>query len=293
MNSLILSGGGAKGAFEAGVLYQIFKAKEFDYLFGTSVGALNCILLAQSYLDNSPYIFKKVWIEMIKNNNSIYKKNYFRTLCGNPPFDFSPLRKILKENIDFEEILKMDKEIKITTVDLVTGKSIVISNKKTKETDEFLESAIASCSIPPAFLPVKINGKHLVDGGVRDNVPTKQILMNDDNGGSVLMVLCNPKDMEERTGEYNGLIKIGMRTIDIMIHEITRNDINTMILINELIKRTPEENKSVWLAEKKVIDIDIIEPDTDLGNTLNFDPRHMCELFNYGRIKASKYLMDH
>jgi len=292
MNSLILSGGGAKGAFEAGVLYKIFKTKEFDYLFGTSVGALNCILLAQSYIDNSPHIFKKVWIEMIKGNNSIYKKNYLRILFGNPPYDFNPLRKILKDNIDFKEILKMDKEIKITTVDLVTGKSIVISNKETKDTDEFLESAIASCSIPPVFLPIKINGKHLLDGGVRDNVPAEQILMNQDHG-SVLMVLCNPKNIEEKKGEYNGLIEIGMRAIDIMIHEITRNDINITLQINNLIEKTPEENKSVWLAKKEIIDIDIIEPEMSLGSTLNFDPRHMCELFNYGGMKASKYLMDH
>ena len=110
MNSLILSGGGSFGAFEAGVLYEIFHKKEFDKCLGTSVGALNCLLIAQAYLHQSPEIFKTLWLEKIKKNKQVYKKHRLKYLTFRPPYSFNPLRKLLKEVIDFESILKMDKE---------------------------------------------------------------------------------------------------------------------------------------------------------------------------------------
>jgi predicted acylesterase/phospholipase RssA len=54
MKSLVLGGGGAFGSFEAGVLYTIFDKIEFDKIYGTSVGGLNAVLMAQAYLNGNP-----------------------------------------------------------------------------------------------------------------------------------------------------------------------------------------------------------------------------------------------
>jgi len=50
--ALVLSGGGSKGAFEAGVLQRLMgeEQRDYDLLCGTSVGAINAAYLAQTPL---------------------------------------------------------------------------------------------------------------------------------------------------------------------------------------------------------------------------------------------------
>lgn len=47
MKALILGGGGARGAYEAGVAISLLKHEQFDIICGTSIGALNGALIAQ------------------------------------------------------------------------------------------------------------------------------------------------------------------------------------------------------------------------------------------------------
>jgi predicted acylesterase/phospholipase RssA len=46
MKALVLSGGGALGAYEAGVAYALMQREEFDLLCGVSIGAINVALLS-------------------------------------------------------------------------------------------------------------------------------------------------------------------------------------------------------------------------------------------------------
>jgi predicted acylesterase/phospholipase RssA len=45
--ALVLSGGGARGAYEAGVVTALFEREDFDIVCGTSIGAINGALAAQ------------------------------------------------------------------------------------------------------------------------------------------------------------------------------------------------------------------------------------------------------
>lgn len=47
MRALILSGGGARGAYEAGVAASLLAHEQFDIVCGTSIGAINGALIAQ------------------------------------------------------------------------------------------------------------------------------------------------------------------------------------------------------------------------------------------------------
>jgi NTE family protein len=47
VRALVLSGGGAKGAYEAGVITSLWKAQPFDIIVGTSIGAMNAAITAQ------------------------------------------------------------------------------------------------------------------------------------------------------------------------------------------------------------------------------------------------------
>jgi len=50
MRALILSGGGARGAYEAGVAVSLLEHEDFELACGASIGAINGALIAQGDL---------------------------------------------------------------------------------------------------------------------------------------------------------------------------------------------------------------------------------------------------
>jgi len=290
MKSLVLSGGGSFGSFEAGVLYAIFYKVHFDKIYGTSVGALNSVLMAQAYLDGKPDILRNTWINIIKKDNDVYNKKIIRLIIGRPPYDFSPLRNFFKNNIDIKSILKMDKKINLTATDLISGLPITFSNQNGLTEEEFIDAAIGSASVPPLFPPVKLKKFVLVDGGIRDNVPLANVIDNKEKD-SILVILCRDEKMEEKPDKYNGVLKISERSIDIMVNEITKNDISMILNINNLLEKIEEKEKTPWLMEKKHINIDVISPGENLeGDMLDFNSEHLTELFEKGMAKGLDFI---
>src|ERR671923_797210 len=76
--ALVMSGGGAKGAFELGAIdYLVNDRKlDFDVIAGVSVGSLNAVLLAQGQgfqgLQQQVKRLKDVWFG-IRGNDDIYR----------------------------------------------------------------------------------------------------------------------------------------------------------------------------------------------------------------------------
>jgi predicted acylesterase/phospholipase RssA len=297
MNALILSGGGSFGSYEAGVIYEILKSgRKFDSIFGTSAGGLNSLLVAQSIINGNPEIIKKVWTEMVVQSNQIYKKSYWKILFGaKPMYNFSPLRKLLKEEVDFKKILQLKETITLTATDLITGESVSYSNKDLNMTPEkLLTAAVASASMPPVFDPVILDEYKLVDGGLRANVPVNKLFDNWGEADSALVVLCDMLDLKIANGNYDDMAEIGQRTIMIMMNEITTNNLKRMIQINETLKQIKKENQNNWLNDKKVIDLDIIMPSERLdGSVLEFNNIPMTNCFAVGRKDAIEYLKSH
>ncbi|MGH7727288.1 MAG: patatin-like phospholipase family protein [Vulcanimicrobiaceae bacterium] len=60
MKALILSGGGARGAYEAGVVSSLVRHERFDIVCGTSIGAINGVFVAQG----SPEALRTLWGSM-------------------------------------------------------------------------------------------------------------------------------------------------------------------------------------------------------------------------------------
>ena len=58
--ALVLSGGGARGAYEAGVVTALCEREEFDIVCGTSIGAINAALTAQGATDRLREIWRSV-----------------------------------------------------------------------------------------------------------------------------------------------------------------------------------------------------------------------------------------
>ena len=77
MNGIFLQGGGAKGAFQAGVIYGLYKnGLEFIVISGTSIGAINSYFI---YTGNFE-IMKKMWIDMSFFSDEINDVTYLEKM---------------------------------------------------------------------------------------------------------------------------------------------------------------------------------------------------------------------
>ena len=155
---LALGGGGCRGIGHIGAL----KAFEelgitFDYIAGTSAGSIVAAL----------YAYGKTASEMEEFAKNLRKKDVQK---GSIPF----VKPAKSERI--EELLnKLFGDITVFS-EMKTPLSVVCTDLKTgKEVDfdygNVAKVVSASCSVPGVFTPVVYEDMHLVDGGLRNNVP--------------------------------------------------------------------------------------------------------------------------
>lgn len=137
--ALILSGGGARGAYQVGVLKglaEILKTKKIDNPFkilsGVSAGAINTAQLASCHDDFSTSVEKLVYLWSQLKSDQVYKMNLFSisnfSLAGlfsaqtkpkinlNSLLDTAPLRKLLLDHINFDHIQENIKNKKYDSV---------------------------------------------------------------------------------------------------------------------------------------------------------------------------------
>lgn len=85
MRALILSGGGARGVFQAGVLrYLLDHDSDLDYdvYAGVSVGSLNAALLASDNLNETLPKLEEIWLNQIKDNSSVWSHHLWRYILA-------------------------------------------------------------------------------------------------------------------------------------------------------------------------------------------------------------------
>ncbi|MFW6284894.1 MAG: patatin-like phospholipase family protein [Bacillota bacterium] len=197
---IALAGGGARGAYQIGVLKAL---KEQGYLnnihavSGASVGSLNAVFIAMDALDEA----ESLWLSMdedtlfnttdtnfiervLEDKFNLFHKGLYST---------EKLEKLIDKYVDYTAI-KQSKVFVATSyvgdedtsfLDLM---SLNLRNFFSSEeyirypllsamsNDMIKKTLLASCALPVAFKPVKINGKTYYDGGILDNTPYKPLL---------------------------------------------------------------------------------------------------------------------
>ncbi len=190
---LVLSGGGAKGYAHIGAL-KVFREAgiEFDYISGTSMGSIVGGLYAIGY---SPEFIE----EMVRNQNwsdllldkidrqslSFNEKYYNEQQFINFP--------ITKESISLPFGIKYGQNIsqllsrlvspvhqyhyynEFQTPFLCIGTDIANGESVVLDKGDLALSMRASMAIPTVITPVVINGRLLVDGGLVNNFPAKEL----------------------------------------------------------------------------------------------------------------------
>lgn len=297
--ALVLSGGGAKGAFQVGVLQELRKAGyTFDVISGVSVGSLNGAMMATGQFDEMVEIWKRLTPRQVLLERSLLglARRYIAYKIGlaAPPvskFDNRPLQDMLNRHL-------LEKEITVPLyfgmVRLETGEYVRVvlpdsDGYAIKEMD--IRRILASTAIPVAFPPVPIGNDHFVDGGLRDISPIREVLPH--NPERMVLIPTSPIDADPERVEERDIIGIAFQAISIMLDEIFREDIDRFLSINDMVRQAEAQGVELKRSNGlpyRYIDPLVLAPEESLGSPLNFDNKNVSRLLEMGRARARDVL---
>jgi NTE family protein len=230
--ALVLSGGGAGGAFQIGVLKRIWREEQhnIDAVYGTSVGALNGAGLR--YIGFTQ--LQNIWLG-IKGKEDILKLNYHAFLgFAKGKYNTKPLQKLIDLVVD-REPLRPSLKVSVTAVNWRNGAVEFFSDTH----PNFKKMVLASASVPFHMDPV---GDY-VDGGVRDHTPIVQAVL--DGYERIIVICCNPwrREMQDRNFKLRWpyLVNMGIRASDILQNEVLHGDLLHRYTGIDLIRYAPDE----------------------------------------------------
>ena len=208
---LALGAGGARGVAHVGFLQALDDAGiRADFVTGCSMGSIvgACYCAGVSMAEVRPVVTGLKLSRIASLNVNMLRA------CG--LFRLNKARKLLEEYIGEETTFD---ELKIpfrcVATDLISGKTVCFSK------GNVIDAIIASSSVPGAFSPVERDGKLLVDGGVIERVPVREVK---EMGAEVIVavdVLGNlVKSVSDRP---SNLIETFLRYIDVIDTRVTQS----------------------------------------------------------------------
>lgn len=257
---LALSGGGVRGAVHIGVL-KAFEENGLkpNLISGNCAGAIVASLYSVGY---TPDEIKEIVIANTRNIIIDFDMKevfyYLKSLMINLDKKIDGLikgdkiKKILaialaEKNCTYISDTKIP--LAICSVDIDTAKLIIfISNKKgiaPKEDISYIDNielatAIrASLSYPVLFKPCIYDGKRLVDGGIRKNLPVDILKQM----GAEKVIAVNLGWEGKTTQDIDDIIEIGVQSLDVMASQISKD----------------EEEKADYVLRPKVYDINMFD----------------------------------
>lgn len=175
MKALVLSGGGARGAYQMGVWKALRRLnKKFDIVTGTSIGALNGMMYAQKNYYKCLNIWKKVDFKELfndfelKEEKEVFKKYVGKALKGG--IDTTKVQKIIYDNYKPNRLYNSKINFGVVAYNL-TNKKVVYATKENTNPKKLKEYILASATCFPVFKPTKIGKNTFIDGAYYDNMP--------------------------------------------------------------------------------------------------------------------------
>lgn len=194
--ALVLSGGGSRGMAHIGVLKVLEKYKiPIDYIVGTSAGSVigafyaigyspeemeNIILgmdfsqlISNSHRTTVENILEKGVLETYPFSIKI-SKDYSLTLpqaLSNGEFMYLDLKKYMGRADGIKDYDEFPIPFRAMTTNLNTGESVALNS------GDLALTALKSMAYPTFLAPVADNGEIYIDGGVADNFPVQQAIL--------------------------------------------------------------------------------------------------------------------
>jgi NTE family protein len=269
--ALVLSGGGAKGAYEAGAAAAfVERGLPIRLVAGSSAGALNAAMIAAGRADRLEALWRTVTREQVYSLRASvffagFLPGWLTLLVLNESsglFDSAPLRDLITASVDFDRIRASPVRLLVTATDLARGEKRVFDNRSVT-----VDALMAASAVPGLFPPVEVDGALLVDGGLTGRAPVLEALEADATLGRVVVVMSYAP--AERGPEPTTLRVALEESFElIMVHQIRRD--------TELARfRYPK------------VDVQLLTPSAPLLlRPLDFDPDAMARLLALGRADA-------
>jgi NTE family protein len=258
---LVLQGGGALGAYQAGV-YQALDEHGLtpDWVVGTSIGAINAVLIAGNDHTLRLARLREFWdtvahgdlLDMrqvpdpMRRFNSMlttvdsmfagvpgfYNARWFSPFYAGyavPPeeasfYDTAPLQDTLTRLVDMH-CLNETSGIRLT-VSAIKVRCGLLEHFDTAHQEVNLQHVMASGALPPGFPPVRIGGELYWDGGLYSNTPLEAVLADEPRVDTV----CFMVDLWSAEGpEPTTLEQVQTRQKDVMYASRSRRHIDAYL----------------------------------------------------------------
>lgn len=310
---LVLSGGGARAAYQSGVLQGIAEivGKEkgdlpFEVITGVSAGAINTGFLsaAKDSFQEETTKLARIWEtlspeQVLRTDIASLGKlsaGWIKDLSLGGMFgrsesthvlDSTPLRDLLEDVIDFEQIEKniLNKRlhgVAVSTTSYASGTSVTFFDSL--QVKDYARSAriglkgplkiehiLASAAIPFIFKPVRIKNSFYGDGGIRSNTPFSPAIHLGADRILGIGVRYFRKEVEVR--ELNQQVEMN----NIVLADIVGVMFNALFLdalefdyerlqrVNKTVELLTEEARRSHPSLLKSIPTLLIQPSVDLG----------------------------
>lgn len=186
---LVLEGGGAKGAYQIGAWKALKEAGiRIKGIAGTSVGALNGVLICMGDLEKAESLWENISYSQIMSVDDKVMEDIFKQkkisrdalkdmmdYISAGGVDITPLKELIAECVDEEKIQNspMDLYIHTFSVDEMRDLNVDLKGIEPELIKDFL---LASSYIFPIFKSEKLHGKTYIDGGAINNVPIDTLI---------------------------------------------------------------------------------------------------------------------
>lgn len=214
---LVLSGGGARGAYQIGVWKAMRESQLDQYItkvYGTSVGAINGAAFAQGDFELAEILWKKLHYNRVFHNfneiaasaaykpRAIYK--VIINLIREKGFNVDPLKELLYEYLDEDRIRTSPIDFGLVVFDVGNLKPKYL-RKQDIPKGELIDYVIASATFP-LFKAHYIGGVRYIDGGISDNRPFR--FFNDDPNitQAICIDLTTARHFYIKDGDRNDLV---------------------------------------------------------------------------------------
>ncbi|HEY1736827.1 MAG TPA: patatin-like phospholipase family protein [Methylovirgula sp.] len=273
--ALVFQGGGALGAYQAGVYQALHEAGiEPDWVSGVSIGAINAAIIAGNPPSQRVEKLKAFWDRITERriwaytpDGDIYRRarnatsalltmtlgqpGFFKPFDMNPwlsPagarsatsfYDSTPLAESLAELVDFNMINDGPMRFAVGAVNVMSGNFVYFDNRS-----EIIgaEHVMASGALPPALPMIKIGTDYFWDGGIVSNTPLQHVLDHNDSKNTLIFQI----DLFPARGEPpRDMADVLARHKDIMYSSRTRYNTDVYRKMRDWKMRTYEALKKV------------------------------------------------
>lgn len=231
---LVLSGGGVRGAYEAGVISGIVEALDrrpsdpspFQILAGSSIGAIHAAFIA-SHAERGDLSLRKLedaWRSLeLKRHIRLRPLRILRTQRERHTaalLDAAPIEELVHQIVPFSRIREnvchgRVRALFVSTLQIATGRTVLFSEmgpqssyvstrdtrRKTVRTKIESEHVLASSALPLLFPARRIQGRYYCDGGLRFNTPIAPVI----RAGADRLVIVAPFEPFQTIGAPGSL----------------------------------------------------------------------------------------